>query len=158
MILIPLTNSDKFAIVDDSDFEKVTGYKWYLHSEGYVAAPAYKNGIPDTVYMHKLILEARLVDHHDRDKLNNRRYNLRRATREQNGGNRIKSQRKTTSRFKGVHWDAECRKWKALLQVRIDGNRKVFRLGRYTDETEAAKAYNVAAQKHFGEFALLNNV
>ncbi len=155
---ISLTNSDKFAVIDDSDFEKVAGYKWYLHSEGYAAAPVYKDGIPDTVYMHKLIIGARLVDHRDHDKLNNRQCNLRRATREQNGGNRAKSQLKTTSRFKGVHWDAECKKWKALLQVRINGNRNVFRLGRYIDETEAAKAYNVAAQKHFGEFAFLNDV
>jgi hypothetical protein len=158
MTTVALSNSDRLAMVDDGDFEKVAGYKWYLHSEGYAAAPDYREGIPGIVYMHKLIAEGLLVDHRDRDKLNNCRHNLRSATRAQNGGNRAKSLRKTSSQFKGVHWDTECNKWGAMLQVRIDGKRKVVRLGRHTDEVAAAKAYNTAAQHHFGEFALLNDV
>ena len=147
---IKLSNSLLCAEIDDKDFEKISGYKWYLHSEGYVAAPDYHEGIPGTVYMHKLIVPGKLVDHRDRDKLNNRKSNLRCATRSQNNGNRIKQSRLCSSRFKGVYWEGDRRKWAASIKKR--------RLGRFDDEISAAKAYNEAAKREFGEFALLNNV
>jgi hypothetical protein len=60
---------------------------------------------------------------------------------------------KKTSKFKGVCWDTRG-KWRA----RITQSKKNKHLGYFTDEIEAAKAYNKAALKHFGEFAYLNEV
>ena len=40
--------------------------------------------------------------------------------------------------------------------MRRDG--KLRELGHFTDETEAAKAYNEAAKRHYGEYALLNDI
>jgi hypothetical protein len=57
-----------------------------------------------------------------------------------------------TSRFKGVWWHAENAKWYA--GVTIGGRRRW--LGYHVDEADAARAYDTAARRHFGEFASLN--
>lgn len=92
------------------------------------------------------------VDHIDNNGLNNRRSNLRHATRSQNLANRPKSRGRC--RFKGVYWDANRRLWQAMLRV----NGKNRHLGRFADEVEAAKAYNIAALAAWGEFATVNPV
>lgn len=107
--------------------------------------------------MHRVILSRKLrhsnfelTDHKNRDKLDNCRSNLRPATYLQNSGNQ-----KTgygSSKFKGVSWYKVTEKW--LSQIQFEGKTK--HLGYFTDELDAAKAYNEAALKHFGEFARLN--
>jgi hypothetical protein len=71
----------------------------------------------------------------------------------QNNANRKKSVG-TSSKFKGVSWYEAGKSWQSQIQV----NRKMIYLGRYTNERDAAIAYNGAAMLHFGEFALLNEV
>ena len=105
--------------------------------------------------MHRLVLLARhatLVDHINRDKLDNRRENLRYATQSQQNANKEKFHGR--SRFKGVHrrWDG--RKWVAQIKVH---NRRLS-LGCFVDEEDAARAYNRAAREYFGEYACLNDV
>jgi hypothetical protein len=84
--------------------------------------------------------------------------NLRLATNTENSANSKK--RKTTagikcsSKFKGVYWNKERQKWRA----RINYQGKEIHLGRFTDEIEAATAYNKAAIEYFGEFAKINKV
>ena len=57
-----------------------------------------------------------------------------------------------TSRFKGVCWDKSKGKWQAGITI----NRRYIFLGRYADETDAARAYDAAALAAWGEFARLN--
>jgi len=84
--------------------------------------------------------------------------NLRLATNTQNSANSKK--RKTTagkncsSQFKGVGWSKERQKWRA----KINYKGKEIYLGRFTDEKEAAAAYNKAAIEYFGEFAKINKL
>ena len=59
-----------------------------------------------------------------------------------------------TSRFRGVYWSPERKKWKTAIDV----NRTRISLGSFDDEPEAAKAYNKAAIKYHKEKAKLNNV
>lgn len=98
------------------------------------------------------------IDHIDRNRLNNHKYNLRLATPAQNLQNRDKfktyGQRITTSRYKGVTylWNNKC--WKS--QMGYQGN--VIYLGCYRTEIEAAIVYNIYASKYFGEFAKLNEL
>jgi len=103
--------------------------------------------------MHRAILNAppRMdVDHINGNGLNNTRENLRLCTRSQNMMNqRLKG---GTSRFRGVSWLKGGAKWHA--QVRANGKR--LHLGLFTDETEAAMAYDAAARELFGDFARLN--
>ena len=83
--------------------------------------------------------------------LNNQRYNLRKATPQENMMNRQKH-KNSSSRFKGVHWYKPANKW--MTQIRF--NNKHIHLGCFTSETEAALAYNQKAKELFGEFAKLN--
>src|ERR1044071_1696611 len=86
MKLIPLTQS-KFALVDDSDFERIRQYKWY-YNDGY--AITYHKG--KRIRMHRLIMNAPDgvdVDHRDTNKLNNQKSNLRLCTTTQNNRNGI---------------------------------------------------------------------
>jgi hypothetical protein len=132
------------VFLDDEDYDKVIEHPWLLKS-GY-PFNWYKG------YMQNFIMGVDSgVDHIDRNKLNMQKSNLRLATYSQQNANRSKMQtRKTTSRYKGVYWDRG--KWKA--QITLDYKTK--HLGRFSDEWEAAEAYNKAAIERFGEFAHLN--
>lgn len=90
-------------------------------------------------------------DHKDRNGLNNHRENLRPANDSQNQGN-VGIQTNNTSGFKGVSFRRDRAKWIAYIRV----DRKRIHLGYFDDPIEAALAYDVAALKHFGEFAALN--
>ena len=59
-----------------------------------------------------------------------------------------------SSKYKGVTWNKDMRKWRTKICI----NSKVEHLGYFADEKEAAMAYDKAAKKLRGEFALLNNV
>ena len=86
----------------------------------------------------------------DGDGLDNRRCNLRVCTRSQNNMN--ERPRGGTSEFKGVSWDNAISKWRP----RIKHNGKQCYLGIFTDEIDAALAYDEAARIYFGPFARAN--
>lgn len=107
-----------------------------------------------SVYLHREILRATRgvdVDHIDRDPLNNRRSNLRLATRSQNNANRPGSIG-GASPFKGVSWCKQTQKWRAKISV----NNRTVCLGRFANERDAACAYDQAAISQWGDFALTN--
>ena len=91
------------------------------------------------------------IDHRNGVKSDNWIDNIRVATKSQNGMNRG-SQNGSFSKFKGVGWHKGARKWRAYIQS--DGI--PVHLGLFTDEVAAARAYNEAAIRLHGEFALLN--
>ena len=97
--------------------------------------------------LHSLILNSPIVDHKDNNGLDNRRSNLRPSTRQQNQANR----RKYRTGFKGTEQQPNL-KWRSKITVFS----KVLCLGTYFTAEEAARAYDAAAIKHFGEFARLN--
>lgn len=153
---IPLSQG-KVALVDDSDFERVNQYKWFVaHTRTYYYAARHSSGVPTRKleFMHRFILNAPaefMVDHRDGNGLNNTRQNLRIATVAQNGYNR-KVSKNSTSGFKGVTWVGQHHRWRATIKV--DGKR--IYLGEFRNPHDAARAYDVAARAFFGEFALLN--
>jgi len=149
---IPLTQG-KFALVDKEDYEYLCQWKWYAckdHNTFYAQASIYKNGKPTTIGMHRLILDAKQIDHKDGNGLNNQKENLRPCNGHQNQANRRPT--KGTSKYKGVYWNKQCNKWKSRIQF----NGKRIHLGLFDSEIEAAKAYDKAAKLHFGEFARFN--
>jgi hypothetical protein len=97
--------------------------------------------------MHNVILNVKGIDHKNRNGLDNRRSNLRLATKGQNAANA--PARGGSSRFKGVSWDATRRKWR--VQIRVNGTTRT--LGRFLKERDAAEAYREAALEAWGEFA-----
>ena len=152
----------EIALVDDQDYQLVAGYKWRLHPLGYAATSVRENGKNQTLLMHRVILGSKkgeLTDHWDQDRLNNQRYNIRIATQRQNQGNAWWPKEGKTSKYKGVFWYTKLGRWVAALKVTANGKKRSVYLGSFTHETDAAKAYNAAAIKHFGpEFAMTNAV
>lgn len=149
---IPLSNcEDKFALVDNEDFEATYAHSWDLTLRGYVATRIKRKHL----YLHHHILgnppAGFVVDHIDGDPLNNQRTNLRLVTTAQNRYNAA-SHRSSTSRFKGVSWDESENLWRAVIQF----NKNYIHLGRFVSEFDAARAYNAAATEYFGEYARLN--
>lgn len=144
------------ALVDDEDFDTLSKWKWcaHYHKSGNVwYAERGENG--KTVMMHRQLManpHGMLVDHKDRNTLNNQKSNLRIATRSQNNANRKASKNNRTSKYLGVAFERDRRKWTA--RIRKDG--VGYRVGHFSTEIEAAMAYNEAAIKMHGEFANLN--
>lgn len=153
---IPLTQG-KVAIVDNADFERLSQWKWHAREAPrtwYAVRSPWKQGKGTTIYMHRVIMNAlpgQTTDHRNLDGLDNRHINLRLCTNSQNVANSRK-RANCTSQFKGVSWHKATRKWRA--QIKVNGRKK--HLGGFADEHEAARVYNVAARKYFGEFARLN--
>ena len=149
------------AVIDDEDADLVVGFKWYgmRTKEGKIYPAGWKHVPPGRffVHLHRLITNAQpgeIIDHLDRDPLNCRRSNLRRATAQQNKCNCGPFRRPTTSKYKGVFL---CRRT-GRFRARIVLNRKKIYLGYFATEDEAARAYNTKAAELFGEYAYLNPV
>ena len=147
-----------WTILDEKDYYRYAGFKWCIGGdEGkFYAVRGQRIGPDDLkiVRLHRLIMDAPkglLVDHENGDSLDNRRSNLRLATHSQNQCNRRK-RKNTSSRFRGVYFRKENRKWAAFISV---AGKKIF-LGYFDSEIQAAKTYDEAAGKYRGEFARLN--
>jgi hypothetical protein len=125
-----------FAWVDPADADLVESYRWYSSHNGYAMSTA--RGRP-TLRMHRLVMglgpgDPRRVDHINRDKMDNRRANLRLVTTAENGQN--VPARGGSSRHRGVSWVTRLRRWRAEVVL---AGRHHF-LGHFDDEDEAARA------------------
>ena len=156
---IPLTQG-RYAIVDPDDYRHLSKHKWQAIKMGrtFYAARSVtaKDGKQRQVAMHRRILKVpanMFVDHINRNGLDNRKANLRPATRAQNGQNRAKyNNRSYSSKYKGVTRHREHQLWEAHIRV----NRKPIFLGSFRDEIQAAKSYDCAAKKYHCQYAVLN--
>lgn len=151
---IPLTQN-RFAFVDDSDFDWLNSLKWCVSLDGYRSYAMRRNG-GSKQRMHRLILnlcpgDGLCVDHIDGDGLNNQRGNLRICLKKENRFNaRIRSDSK--SPYKGVRPPRPGHRWEATIQY----HGKRIHLGSFPTAEKAAHDYDKAAVKLFGKFAKLN--
>lgn len=137
-------------LIDEADERLVAQHEWWIDSKGYVTGSV--NG--KRIRLHRYLLRpgsSDLVDHANRNKLDNRRCNLRIATRSQNARN-SKMRSHNTSGFRGVYWCRDTQKWRA--EIRVNG--KGVKIGRFKSKRDAALAYDREARKRHGEFAVLN--
>jgi len=150
----------KVALIDLVDLWKIAELRWCAHRQ-------HKPGAPNELYyafarrregdrayivkMHHLVAGYKHVDHKNHDGLDCRRENLRRADQHRNGANQRRSEA-NTSGYKGVSWSKRDRKFRAYIKV----NGQMQSLGYFDSAEEAARAYDEAARRHFGEFAHTN--
>jgi hypothetical protein len=163
MKLIPLTQ-EKFAMVDDDDFEELNKHKWQAHrSMGdktyYAIRSEIINGKSVGFRMHRQIMgcvkgDGKIIDHKNGNGLDCQRHNMRFATTIQSATNRT-SHKGATSKYLGVYLQraGKYSYWRTDITV----NKRKILIGSFKTEENAATAYNLFAEKHFGEFANLNH-
>lgn len=147
-------HANAIALIDIGDLDKVIDgkgrwYAWQANPLHTLYARRHVGG--RKIYLHRILCpDSHLVDHRDRDGLNNRRSNLRPASDEENARN-SRGQLTATSRYKGV-FRAPSGKWMAQIKYK----RRSRYLGTFDIEEAAARAYDREARAIFGEFALTN--
>lgn len=161
MKIIPLHPLEKglFTIVDDDIYDLFAQTHWTAAREKTSHYATHYKRFEKVQQMFRL---ARLimnppphlqVDHINRNTLDNRRANLRLATNQQNQFNQ-KLSKANTSGFKGVAFQkhSPTKPWRAFVSV----DKKKKHIGYFSTPIEAAKAYDEAAIKHYGEYAATN--
>jgi hypothetical protein len=147
-----------FALVDNEDYPLLSRIKWGI------GRSHAKNKRAGT--MHSLIMgyphtsRTIVIDHIDRDPLNNQKNNLRLTTQQVNIINRSGTSN-GTSKYKGVgrylnKRDASGRPWRSTICKTVNGKKMHFYLGNFATQKEAARAYDEKARELYGEFAVLN--
>lgn len=135
------------SLVDDDKWHELYQMKWYM-SEGY-----FKTG--KNTLLHRYLMNASkddlLVDHMNKNKLDNRISNLRFNTFAGNAHNKIKIEN-ATSKYYGVYWQKTSQCWVACIMK----DHIPYYLGRFDNEENAAAIYNIKARELYKEFANLN--
>jgi hypothetical protein len=147
---IPLKNNKKETVnhvrVDKDTYDNLNKFKWCL-SKGYACSTI--NG--KNVYMHRYLFNSipknYVIDHINNNKLDNRKENIRIATRSQNSQNMHKKQN-ASSKYYGVTYHDK---------KYIPSINNVY-LGRYKNEDEAAKIYDIYSYLTYGKDAHTNNI
>jgi hypothetical protein len=150
----------RYAIVDPADYKRLKRYEWITKkgiNSFYVLRYVERGkGNKETiVYLHQEILKVpkgMVIDHINHDGMDNRRANIRPATRSQNLCNSRRRLGTKSSKYKGVSWKKQTCKWAARIGI----DKREIHLGCFKNEIDAAKAYDEAAKKYHGEFACLN--
>ena len=170
---IELTQN-KYAMVDDIDYEWLNQYPWYAHKTKVKTAEDLwyvsrtikrKDGSRTTLKIHRAIMEKILeeegnlellkqfkenprkypVDHINGNGLKNTRDNLRIVTHRQNMQNQTK--KNGTSKHPGVYWDKQREKWTVYFRI---GTTKKW-IGRFDTEERAFEEYKKAVKKYCNE-------
>lgn len=151
-MFIKTKNSNLFFEIDDEDFERIAPYSWYFEPDN-KSIRGYIKG--KKVFLHRYLLDFpvnKVVDHINNNRLDARKCNLRICEHQKNSYNRRKANKtKNTSKFKGVS-----RLTNGCFRVKITIDKRAISLGTFSCEIEAAKKYDLEAEKHHGEFASLN--
>jgi hypothetical protein len=168
-MIIELTKG-KTTIVDDDLYEELSKLKWYATGKKVIYAysdlrrrkedhPFKGKNFP----IHRLVLWLRgiilekdqVVDHINRDGLDNRTENLRVCSIHQNNFNSGKKKKKlATSKYKGVYTDTRYKNIRYLVQIKL--NYKSNHVGTLDDEETAAKVYDSVSRYYFKEYAYVN--
>ena len=149
MLLHELVTSNEGVLLDEEDLKNYMFKTACINNGGYISV-GYKG---KSTLLHRLILgfPASDIDHINRNKLDNRKENLRLCTETQNNAN-TGPQANNTSGYKGVY------KHRDQWQAQIVHKGKKIHIGYYPSKELAAVAYNIYAKSLFKEFAHLNTI
>lgn len=143
------TRKGEEIIVDDSDYERLSKFKWCINN-GYAVRNALIDGKQFTVLMHREIMNTPsgyFTDHINGIKTDNRRCNLRVCTRSENQANRGAASNNKIG-LKGVSKNS----W-GTFRARIAVNGKIIHLGCFSTTEEARQAYIAASLQYHGAFS-----
>ena len=144
---------DKFGktkaetIIDKSDVDRVSKHKWHFHHSGYSATAIKDNfGKYKSVRLHQFIFgrTSQTIDHINNNKLDNRRCNLREASKQQNCFNR--------KHVSGVFFSKDNR-WISQLGITTNNKKQTVYLGSFKTKEEALAARIAGEKQFYGEFA-----
>lgn len=141
------SNTGARFFVDAEDYDKIKDYCWseHIYSSGYHRLVT---KFDQKIFAMSEMIGCKYYDHIDRNPLNNRRYNLRPATQQENARNHSISHTNTSGVI-GVGWNKVHCKWQSRIYI----NKKPIFLGWFDDKDDAIKARLLAEYKHFKEFA-----
>jgi hypothetical protein len=148
------------VIIDRVDYELVSPHRWCKGAHGYIKC----NVDYEPIYLHRLLVggDSAQIDHINHNHLDNRRANLRAASHTENFGNRLKHRtyggKPTSSIYKGVYYKKQHSINENPWRASIAKNKTKYDLDAFETEEEAARAYNKAAKKIYGEFARINKI
>lgn len=145
-------SNGKYSLVDEEDYDLLMQHKWHYSNSGYAS----KRFSKKTVSIHRFVMDKYLtadnlvIDHINRNRLDNRKSNLRVCTTQQNCWYR---KTKAKSGYRGVYWHNRSNLW--YSQIRDKDSKKIH-IGMFNNVVDAAKAYDVYSKKLHGDFAVLN--
>ena len=143
------------VLVDDEDLERVLQFRWHINQLGYVISDQRKakdkTRTGKMVLLHRFILDfpESQIDHKNQNRLDNRRCNLRLATKAENMMNRG-APKHSTSGYKCISWSNTKNKWR--VQITFQG--KKYEFGYYEDIEKALQVYNDNVEAIQGEWAV----
>lgn len=143
------SNTGNQSFFSFEDYDKIKNFCWYEDaSTGYMKTKTKDNKF---IFMHRLITDNKygIVDHINRNKLDNRRDNLRDATKQDNALNKDGVISTNTSGYTGVYFSKQHNKWVAQICV----NDRIIYLGIFKDKNDAIFTRLEAELKHFGKSA-----
>lgn len=148
--LVPLQRGDSilaYAVIDAADVEWASRWRWTLDDKGYAERSNRINGRSQHIRLHRELLglthgDGFEGDHINRDRLDNRRSNLRAIPLAGNRQNKS-SHHNSSSKYRGVSWAPDRRKWRAS----ITDHGKRIHLGQFSDEQTAAEAARAARSR-----------
>jgi len=145
--------------VDPDDYEWLSQFRWFKSSAGYAHRQGWSADRKEHwfIFMHRVVNqtpEGKFTDHINRNKLDNRKCNLRTVDKSRNSANREKSKRKVlSSKLKGVSYHPSTKLWRARIRDR-DFEKTTY----HATELQAALDYNRMASERFGANACLNEL
>lgn len=154
--IIPVNNINGncgHCLVDDKIWHELMLHKWSVKANKYAVSRFGSKiiGMHEFVMKKKELEKSEVIDHINNNTFDNRSFNLRRTTYVNNNHNRSKLQT-SSSKYFGVSKHKQTKKWKAY----INKDHINYYIGCYTDELDAAKAYNEKAIELYGNEANLN--
>jgi len=140
---------DQQILIDRKDLKGIDLASLRITADGYAAT--------GEKLLHRIIMNPPTnmqIDHKNKNKLDNRRCNLRVCTHSENQMNRGKTKKNTTG-YKGVNEDKRCKRKKYRARIAVD--KKTYYLGNFEKPDDAGAAYKKAVKQRHGKFARVND-